>query len=215
MTVLSTDVFGLQDEVVAKIVNALAINLGTTRRTGTEGTETDNPAAYDAVLQGWQFFRKRTPQDYANAIVFFEKAVELDPGYSRAYAGLATVYWNLHDYSWEAEIGMSYQALELARKNLALALVQPNAEAYQISAEMKVVLGNKGEALAEIDRALALAPNEASALATRAWLLLVSGQAEDAVTGCAPSDSPRPRWVVEYRRIGTRVVSPGALRGIG
>jgi adenylate cyclase len=175
-----TDVFGLQDKVVAQIVKALAVNLGTTELTRAGGTETGNPAAYDAVLQGWNFIRKRTPEDFARAITYFEKALELDPGYNRANAGLATVYWYLVDYGWEAQLGMNYQAGDLASENLTKALAQPTADAYRISAEMQVSLGEKGEALAEIDRAIALEPNNADNLSSRAWILLVSGRAEEA-----------------------------------
>jgi len=177
-----TDVFGLQDKVVTQIVNALAVNLTSTEMAAAGKVETSKPAAYDAVLQGRQFARKRTPRDYAKAITYFEKAVEIDPDYSRAYASLASVYWNLHEFNWEYEIGLNYQALGLARKNLALALARPTAEAYRVSAKMKVVLGNKNEALQEISRALALAPNDASVLGTRAWILLVSGRALEAET---------------------------------
>ena len=175
-----TDVFGLQDKVVTQIVNALAVNLTPTEIAAAGEVETSNPAAYDAVLQGWQFARKRSPQDFAKAITYFEKAIEIDPDYRRAYASLASVYWSLHDLSWQSEIGLNYQALDLARQNLALALKQPSAEAYRVSARMKVVLGNKNEALQEINRALELEPNEASVLGTRAWVLLVSGQAVEA-----------------------------------
>ena len=176
-----TDVFSLQDKVVGQIVKALAVNLGTTELTRTEGTETNDPAAYDAVLKGWNFVGKRSPEDFAQAITYFEKALELDPGYNRANAGLATVYWELADYGWDPQLGMSYQAArDLARENLTKALAQPTADAYRISAKMLVNLGGKGEALAEIDRAIALEPNNANNLRSRAWILLVSGRAEEA-----------------------------------
>ena len=163
-----TDVFGLQDKVVTQIVSALAVSLTSTETAAAGEMETSNPAAYDAVLQGWQFARKRTPQDYAKAIAYFETAVDLDPDYSRGYAGLASVYWRLHNFGWESEIGLDYQALALARKNLASALAKPTAEAYRISAAMKVALRNKSDALTEINHAQALAPDDASILATRA-----------------------------------------------
>ena len=175
-----TDVFSLQDKVVGQIVKALAVNLGTTELARTEGTETNDPAAYDALLQGWNFVRKRSPEDFARAITYFEKALELDPGYHRANAGLATVYWYLIDYGWDAQLGRNYQAGDLARENLTKALAQPTADAYRISAEMQVNLGEKGEALAEIDRAIVLEPNNADNLSSRAWILLVSGRAEEA-----------------------------------
>ncbi len=198
-----TDVFGLQDKVISQIVNALAVNLGTTEMTQAGDAETSNPAAYDAVLQAWQFFRKRTPEDYAQAITFFDKAVELDPGYSRGYAGLANVYWNLYDFGWEAKLGMNYQALDLAKENLAKALARPTSDAYRVSALMKVVLGDKGEALAEIDRAITLAPNDADNLSSRAWILNLSGRAEEAETDARQAvrlDPANPENIQELGR---------------
>ena len=51
--------------------------------------ETIVPQAYDAFLQGWDHYRRETKEDTTKAITFFEQAIKLDPGYSRAYAGLA------------------------------------------------------------------------------------------------------------------------------
>ena len=57
--------------------------------------ETKDPRAYDALLQGWAHLRRETEPDTLQAITLFEKAVELDPGYHRAYAALATGHWRV------------------------------------------------------------------------------------------------------------------------
>lgn len=175
-----TDVFGLQDAVVRQIVGALAVNLTTTESTRTRLEETSVAAAYDAFLQGRDHYRNRTPEDYAKAISFFEKAIELDPDYSRAYAVLAGVYWELADLNWETLLGMQYQAGDRAKNYLAKALEHPTGDAYRVSAEMLVNLGQDGEALREIDRAIALVPNDPHVLNSRAWILTVSGRAPEA-----------------------------------
>ena len=83
------DVFALQDQVTQKIVDALAVSLAAREQRTRERAETAVPAAYDAFLKGWEHFQKRTPEQYANALEYFQQAVELDPDYARAHAAIA------------------------------------------------------------------------------------------------------------------------------
>jgi len=175
-----TDVFDLQDRVIGQIVTALAVNLTSAESAQREIAETAVPAAYDALLQGWDHYRRQTPEDYAKAIAFFEKAIELDPEYGRAYAGLAAVYWAIYDFVWDVELGIEYQAQDRAKLYLAKALEHPTSDAYEISADMLAGQGRNAEALAEIDRAIALAPNDAGNYNSRAWILIALGRAEEA-----------------------------------
>jgi TolB-like protein/class 3 adenylate cyclase/tetratricopeptide (TPR) repeat protein len=198
-----TDVFGLQDAVVRQIVGALAVNLTTTESTRTRLEETSVAAAYDAFLQGRDHYRNRTPEDYAKAISFFEKAIELDPDYNRAYAVLAGVYWELIDLNWETLLGMQYQAGNRAKNYLAKALEHPTGDAYRVSAEMLVNLGQGGEALREIDRAIALMPNDPDVLSSRAWILTVSGrapEAEDDARKAIRLDPAHPTYLIPLGR---------------
>ena len=86
------DVFALQDQVTQKIVDALSVSLAAREPQTRERAETAVPAAYDAFLKGWEHFQKRTPEQYANALEYFQQAVELDPDYPRAHAAVASVY---------------------------------------------------------------------------------------------------------------------------
>ncbi|MCH7931603.1 MAG: tetratricopeptide repeat protein, partial [Proteobacteria bacterium] len=175
-----TDVFALQDKVVGQIVTAMAVNLTSAESAQKGQAETAVPQAYDALLQGWDHYRRQTPEDYAKAISFFEKAIELDPNYSRAYAGLAAIYWNAYDLSWDVHLGIEYQAIDRAKQYLAKALEHPTSDTYGVSADMLVGRGRNDEALAEINRAIALAPNDAGNYISRAWILIALGQAEEA-----------------------------------
>jgi TolB-like protein/rhodanese-related sulfurtransferase len=174
------DVFALQDEVVGQIVTALAVNLTSAESARKGQAETAVPQAYDALLQGWDHFRRQTPEDYGKAISFFEKAIELDPNYSRAYAGLASVYWTITDLGWDSLLGLEYQALDRANHYLAKALEQPTSDAYRVSADMLLGQGRNEEALGDIDRAIALAPSDAGNYISRAWILISLGRAEEA-----------------------------------
>lgn len=175
-----TDIFALQDDVVGQIVAALEVNLTTAESALKGQAETQIPQAYDALLQGWEHYRRQTPEDYAKAISLFERAIELDPSYSRAYAGLAGVYWTVHDLEWGVHLGIEYQTLDKAKHYLAKALEKPTSDAYRVSADMLAGQGRNDEALAEIERAVALAPNDARNHNIRAWVLTALGQAEAA-----------------------------------
>ena len=174
------DVFALQDQVVGQIVTALAVNLTSTESALKGQAETQIPQAYDALLQGWEYYRRQTPEDYTKAISLFERAIELDPSYSRAYAGLAGVYWTVHDLEWGVHLGIEYQTLDKAKHYLAKALEKPTSDAYRVSADMLAGQGRNDEALAEIERAVALAPNDPRNHNIRAWVLNALGQAEAA-----------------------------------
>src|SRR4029077_2191428 len=107
------DGFAVQDKVIRQIVAALAVNLTSNECAQISEAKTDVPAAYDAFLQGWEYYRRQTTKDTAKdtakAIPYFEKAVKLDPGYGRAYAGLAAAYWSFVTSGWQSAVGIEWQ----------------------------------------------------------------------------------------------------------
>ena len=88
------NVFALQDKITQKIIGALAVKLTANEKKQISFRGTDNIDAYDALLQGWDYYLRSTPDAFRQAIPFFEKAVELDPNYGVAYAALALTYWS-------------------------------------------------------------------------------------------------------------------------
>ena len=66
----------------------------------------------------------------------FRKAIELDPGYSRAYALLAYMYWDLFDWGVTHDFGID-NALEETHRLLSIALENPTAAAYRLSARSR------------------------------------------------------------------------------
>ena len=88
------DVFKLQDRVTSTIVAALKVELTPREQAVTEDRGTNNIAAYDVFLRGWEHLLRKSPEDAVKAIALFEQALKLDPNYSRAYAALAQTYWD-------------------------------------------------------------------------------------------------------------------------
>jgi TolB-like protein/rhodanese-related sulfurtransferase/tetratricopeptide (TPR) repeat protein len=195
----TSDVFGLQDKVIRQIVGALAVELTGTVRAG--GVETNNPEAYDAVLQGWDHLRKDSEEEMLKAIASFEKAIELDRGYGRAYAALAAANLRIVVSYWEAAAGAGFEhAFEGMKENLAKALEKPTSLAFAVSGEILAREGRYDQAFAAIEKAMALAPCDPENYIAKAKILNASGRAAEAEEAARAAMRFDPRY------------APGTLR---
>jgi DNA-binding winged helix-turn-helix (wHTH) protein/TolB-like protein len=93
-----TDIFTAQDSISEKIAKALALELTGAERTRLAKRYTENAEAYQAYVKGRYFMDKRTEEGFNKAIEYFEQAVEKDPQYALAYAGLADCHRFLGGY---------------------------------------------------------------------------------------------------------------------
>src|SRR5216684_7252613 len=92
------DIFSLQDEIVRRIVTTLKLQLPLdTRWRYVVGQHTDNPEAYDDYLRGEKYVLTLSAEGVPKSKEMFEKAIELDPTYTDAYASLGYTYFQ----SWE------------------------------------------------------------------------------------------------------------------
>ena len=193
------DIFALQDKVVGQIVSALSINIKSAEATESTPVETEVAEAYDAFLEGWERYRRHTPKDTLAAIRFFERAIELDPEYGRAYAGLAASYWLIADVGWEAKVGILWQdSFDLARDYLVPALARPTATAYLVSAGILRFEGSIEEALGEIDKAIALEPNNADSYVSRSRVLIYTGRFGEAEQSARLAMRMNPHYEPHY-----------------
>ena len=118
------DIFELQDEIARAITRRLKVSLGAGARQSTSNLE-----AYDLYLKGRHYWAQR-PQGIGKAIEYFERAIEKDPNYARARAGLADCYVTLG--SWENGTMQPIKAMAKAKEaaGRALELDQRLAEAH-------------------------------------------------------------------------------------
>jgi len=178
------DVFALQDKITQKIVNALAVKLTGGEQEKVTRKETNNIEAYDAFLKGWEHYRRWTPEDFRKAIPYFERAIELDSQYGRAYAAIASVYTEGYQRAWDWShvLGVSAEAMpSLAGEYLKEALNDPTPLAHQVASKWYIILLFPEEAIAEAERAIALDPNDADGYTAMAGALIYSGKPEEAV----------------------------------
>ncbi len=150
-------VFALQDEITRSIVEALKIKLAVSLPTH----ERRNTEVYDLYLQGLYFSNKSSEEDLRRALNFFQRAVAKDPVFSRAWTGIAKVWYFLADV-YVKPLDAYPASKEAALK--AISRDEKDAEAHCYLSEAKRVLDwDLAGADAELKRALQLDPNSASA----------------------------------------------------
>jgi serine/threonine-protein kinase len=150
-------VFALQDDITRSVVEALKIKLAVT----PSAHEQRNTEGYDLYLQGLYFSNKSSEEDLRRALNFFQRAIEKDPTFSRAWTGIAKVWYFLADV-YVKPLDAYPASKEAALK--AIALDDKDAEAHCYLSEAKRVLDwDLAGADAELKRALQLDPNSASA----------------------------------------------------
>jgi len=166
-------VFAVQDEITRSIVEALKVKLAVSLPVH----EQRNTEEYELYLQGLFFSNKSSEADLRRALTFFQTTLEKDPTFSRAWTGIAKVWYFLADvYIRPLE---AYPASKEAALK-AIALDENDAEAHCYLGEAKRVLDwdPEGED-AELKRALQLDPNSAPAHFFLALLPLFRGELQE------------------------------------
>ena len=123
------DIFLIQEEIALAIVKALRLKLlgETGTRLVTPGT--DSTQAYDKYLEGRNVLQARTPSTARQAVSIFEEALEFDPDYAQAYAGLADSWIVLRDVGNLSLLEATQQSHEAITKALQLNVALPEAQA--------------------------------------------------------------------------------------
>ena len=113
------DVFAVQEEIARKVVQAFELTPSTSRRAGLARPSTESVEAYEFYLKGRKYFYQYNRRGIEFARQMFARAVELDPGYALAHAGLAdcSTYLFMHVIGREE---MRAAALEAARRAVEL-----------------------------------------------------------------------------------------------
>jgi len=93
-----TDIFAVQDAISEKVTEALALKLSGEEQTGLAKRYTENAEAYQLYLLGRFYWNKRSEEGIKKAIAYFDQAIEKDPNYALAYAGLSQCYIVLDAY---------------------------------------------------------------------------------------------------------------------
>jgi adenylate cyclase len=150
-----TDIFSIQDEITHAIVEQLKVKLLPKEKKSIGQARTDNVEAYTYYLRGRQFLHRHSKSYYELAHRMFTKAIELDPRYASAYAGMADCdsFMLLH---YHADVPLQ-RIFENAGR--ALALNDHLAEAHASRGLALSIEKRFEESTAEFERAMELDPN--------------------------------------------------------
>jgi adenylate cyclase len=180
------DIFAVQDDVIDRIIAALSVELKEEERTLLAKIPTENLEAYDYYLRAeHEGVLYGDVETYRRTLAHYQRAIDLDPGFAAAHAGIARVavdVWR-NDYNqvWSAAVArkIAYDAA-----GQALKLDPENARALTVLALLQMVDGHAAEAVNSATRAVTVQPNDAEAFANLALVLAHTGshdQAEAAI----------------------------------
>ena len=116
---LVEDIFDLQNEVSQRIVDALKISLTESERQLLTQKPTDDLRAYDFYMRGRELLYLKGRRNTENAIEMFQNAVEIDPGFALAYAGLAEGYSSMYEW-YDGNSSWLSKAIEMNQKALSI-----------------------------------------------------------------------------------------------
>src|SRR5438445_1030973 len=210
------DVFQIQDEISENIVRALRVVLSEEEKRAIEQARPETVQAYDYYLAGRQFFHqfRRTGIQFARRM--FERAIEIDPNYALAYAGVADCCSFLYMY-WDGSKANLESAESASRK--ARALDPERAEAHASRGFALPLRRQYAEARQEFEAALRLDPKLYEAHYLYARACFQEGKLEEAVQHYTDAARVRPE---DYQalllmqgpltRLGRRADLQAALR---
>ena len=172
------DVFAIQDDISQAIVKALRVILSEGEKKQIEKQRAVNIEAYDYYLRGMQHTHQLRRKSIEYARQMFNKAIEIDPTFARAHAGIANCYSILYsffdsrDYNLRQADAASARALEL----------EPDLAESHVACGVAASLSKRwDEAAREFEEAMRLDPNLFDAPYQYAQTQLSQGKYEDAV----------------------------------
>ncbi|MCU7834097.1 MAG: winged helix-turn-helix domain-containing protein [gamma proteobacterium symbiont of Taylorina sp.] len=162
-----TEIFKVQDAITSQIVSTLSIKLTAEEKRRVSQKFTRSIEAYDFFLKGQSLYVQHTKMANLMARQYFQKAIETDPAFARAYGAQALTYVDAYRYHWDSDnenslsiaITQAEKAVsidkELPQSHWALAYARVNQHQYHLAIE-------------SANQSLTLNPNYTDALATLA-----------------------------------------------
>ena len=184
------DLFKLQDQVVARLGNALGFEL--VKAEAAKSAHSNSPDAIDLAIRGWATMWQSYPQppkekrdSHYAALELFDQALKADPNDADALAGEAFTHMALFTFG-EAGAEANLDAKIIDPADRAIALAPDDMRAYVAKSFYLAVTGRAAEALRSANSGLTINPNSAPLLDARTLAEIVLGRFEQ-----AKSDSQR------------------------
>ena len=200
------DIFAVQDEVTHAIVTTIEPHLADTERQRARRKPPDSLGAWDSYQRGlWHLYRI-SPKEIATGVGFMEQAIERDPNFALAHAGLA---FSLCYYVLTGASGNREQDIERAYQAGKLAVTLDAADPFAQVALGRVfsIRGEHENAIQHCDRAISQNPSYSMAHFGRGHSLWMSGHPADALLSNAEAMRLSPRDPVMWAYMASRSIA--------
>jgi TolB-like protein/Tfp pilus assembly protein PilF len=174
-----SNVIAVQDEIARRIAERLRVEIGSETSAAMSQRRAVNPEAHVLYLQARHAWNKRTRADIEQAIQLFRRAIDKDPAYADAHAGLAASYVILPGYAYRP--ASEYLPLARSAASRALELDPTSAEAHAVLGDAATQVGDFDNSLPHLRRAIELNPNYATGHQWYGAALLEVGRMEEAL----------------------------------
>ncbi|HET8724370.1 MAG TPA: hypothetical protein VFM53_09215 [Anaeromyxobacteraceae bacterium] len=204
------DVLAIQDEIGQAVARALEVRLTGLRGRDEAGRPVD-PEVYNQYLLARRFLTLNSLDGFARAASASNDALARAPGFAPAWATLSAAHAGLADYTEAPDEIVANQKEALAAAARAIALDPQLAEAYGERAELLAQTAWDWEAAsADWERALALAPGNATLLRKRAaWFLAPTGRVSEAIESLRRATALDPLSSPTWMALGFLQVASG------
>jgi len=174
------DSFNVNEEIVGQLLDALSVQVSKAERRRVAGRYTRNLNAYDHFLRGQAGYLARAQPENETARELYRKAIELDPTFARAYAGLALTHSADYRNQWTVDLQQALaRAAELAETAVRMDPQLP--EVYGTLAYVRSLQGQSDHAIAYLKQAITLDPFYADGYANLGAIYTHVGQPARAV----------------------------------
>jgi len=196
VTAQAGDPFAMEDRVVQSVLRSLDLELASKDRRALEAHGTSEPAAYDYYLRGRGYLMEyQKTENVDSAIQVFQRALERDPKYMLAYAGLGESYWHKYQATHAAEL--LTRALEACQKAAAL------GEGAICLGHVYNETGKYDQAVSEFQRALQVDSTSDDAYRGLAFAYEHLGKTAEAEQTYRRAIAVRPHYWAGYNWLGT------------
>ena len=195
---IPADLFSLEDSIYSDVVTALDVNPTNEENANAAARPTQNVAAYDLYLRGRNSLRGHDSKNIQTALDYFDQALKQDPKFALAYAGIADaslrMYGSTKEGFWtQKALGAAQQADQL-NGNLT--------EVHSTLGSVYDTTGKYSEAIAELKRAITLAPNSDEAYRRLGGVYLDSGNVSQAIENFQKAIQLNPYFWVNQNELG-------------
>jgi serine/threonine protein kinase/Flp pilus assembly protein TadD len=193
------DIFEIQSDVAQSIAMALRAQLSAEVKERIERRPTDSLEAYDYYLKGREYYYRYRKQDNEHAVELFKRALELDPAYALAYAGLGDAY-SQRAGRFGMEPGWLDSAIEASER--AISIDPQSAEAHKSLGLAYMARGWRRRALEAYQRSLELNPNYYPTVGNIGTTNLALGEYGEALKWTRKGLSLNPAFAFSYSNVG-------------